>query len=143
MRHIQLPAPQKIKFVPQYTSSEKYRVLWNSHLCPGASSPIRAGFDAGKPVVGEFESHTFPVNLTPFIQAWGHQCACTFWFHSRQSSPFFLFLITLGLEMSDTNVYEPCIRALLGAASHYCEAVVVESRAVPFGTALGCHARRV
>ena len=31
--------------------------------------------------------------------------------------------MTLGLEMSDTKVYEPYIRALLGTASHYCEAV--------------------
>ena len=44
--------------------------------------------------------------------------------------------ITLDLELSDTKVYEPYIRALLGTTSHYCEAVVLESRAVPFGTAL-------
>jgi hypothetical protein len=35
---------------------------------------------------------------------------------------FFFFFVTLGLEMSDTKVYEPEIRALLGPASHYCEA---------------------
>ena len=47
------------------------------------------------------------------------------------------FFITLGLELSDTKVYEPEIRALLGTASHSCEAVVLESRIVPGGTALG------
>ena len=31
----------------------------------------------------------------------------------------FFFFITLGLELSDTKVYEPYIRALLGTASHY------------------------
>ena len=41
-----------------------------------------------------------------------------------------------GLELSDTNVYEPWIRALLGTASHYCGAVVLESGTVTFGTAM-------
>ena len=41
---------------------------------------------------------------------------------------FFFFFITLGLEMSDTKVYEPEKRAFLGTASHLCEAVVSESR---------------
>ena len=35
----------------------------------------------------------------------------------------FFLLITLGLELSDTKVYEPYIRVLLGTASHYCGAV--------------------
>ena len=35
----------------------------------------------------------------------------------------FFFFITLGLELGDTKVYDPSIRALLGTASHYCEAV--------------------
>ena len=43
----------------------------------------------------------------------------------------FFFFITLGLELSDTKVYKPEIRALLGTASHYCEAVVLKSRTVP------------
>ena len=38
---------------------------------------------------------------------------------------FFSFFITLGLELSDTKVYEPEIRALLGTAFQYCEAVVL------------------
>jgi len=43
----------------------------------------------------------------------------------RESSQvFFLsFFVTFGLELSDANVYEPSIQALLGTASHYCEAV--------------------
>ena len=45
--------------------------------------------------------------------------------------------MTLGLELRDTKVYEPGTRALLGTASHFCEAVVLESRTVPSGTALG------
>ena len=43
---------------------------------------------------------------------------------------FFLFFITLGLELSDTKVYEPYIRGLLGTASQYCGAVVLEPRTV-------------
>ena len=35
------------------------------------------------------------------------------------------------LELSDTKVYEPPIRALFGTASHFYEAVVLESRTVP------------
>ena len=31
---------------------------------------------------------------------------------------FFFFFITLGLELSDTKVHEPQIRALLGTASY-------------------------
>ena len=38
----------------------------------------------------------------------------TLWFF------FFFFFITLGLELSDTKVYEPQLRDLLGTASHYC-----------------------
>ena len=40
------------------------------------------------------------------------------------SAQVFFFFITLGLQLSDTKVYEPEIRALLGTASHFCEAVV-------------------
>jgi len=32
------------------------------------------------------------------------------------------------LELSDTQVYEPLIRALLGTASHFCEVVVLKLR---------------
>jgi len=35
---------------------------------------------------------------------------------------FFLSSLLLsGLELSDTQVYEPCIQALLGTASHFCQ----------------------
>ena len=40
---------------------------------------------------------------------------------------FFFFVFILGLQLSDTKVYEPEIRALLGTASHYCEAAVLKS----------------
>ena len=36
------------------------------------------------------------------------------------------------LELSDAEVYEPSIRALLGTASPFCEAVVLKSRTVPW-----------
>ena len=39
------------------------------------------------------------------------------------------------LELSDTKVYEPEIRALLGTASHFCEVVVLELRLKPSGVA--------
>jgi hypothetical protein len=42
---------------------------------------------------------------------------------SMHSVILLFFFITLGLELSDANVYEPSIRALLGTASQYCEAV--------------------
>ena len=40
-------------------------------------------------------------------------------------------LLLLSLELSDTTIYEPQIRALLGTASHFCEAVVVSPQAIP------------
>ena len=39
--------------------------------------------------------------------------------------------------MSDTTIYEPEIRVLLGTASHFCEAIVLELGTVPKGTTLG------
>ena len=42
-----------------------------------------------------------------------------------------LLLLYYSLELSDTKVYEPQIRALLGTASHFCEAVVLRLRTVP------------
>ena len=41
------------------------------------------------------------------------------------------------LQLGDTQVYEPEIRALLGTASHFCEASALELRTVPNGTTLG------
>ena len=35
--------------------------------------------------------------------------------------------------MSDTKVYEPCIRALLGTCSYFCEVVILKSRTPPGG----------
>ena len=45
-------------------------------------------------------------------------------------------LLLSSLELSDTNVYEPYIRARLGTAAHFCEGVVLNLRTVPIGTAL-------
>jgi len=43
--------------------------------------------------------------------------------HEVMSDESSFFFITLGLEMSDTKVYEPQIRDLLGTPSQYREAV--------------------
>ena len=43
-------------------------------------------------------------------------------------------LLLSSLEQSDTDVYAPCIRALLGTASQFCETVVLKSRNVPNST---------
>ena len=40
----------------------------------------------------------------------------------------FLFALLSSLELSDTEVYEPQIRALLGAASDFCEVAVSKLR---------------
>ena len=45
-------------------------------------------------------------------------------------------LLLSSLELSDTQVYEPEMRALLGTASHFCEVVVLKLRTVPIGIAL-------
>jgi len=37
-------------------------------------------------------------------------------------------LLLSSLKLNDEHVYEPCIRALLEIASHFCERVVLESR---------------
>ena len=54
-------------------------------------------------------------------------------FHASSSSSS---LLLSSLELIDTQVYEPGIRALLGNALHFCEVVVLESRTVPNGTTL-------
>ena len=40
-------------------------------------------------------------------------------------------LLLSSIELSDTKVYEPLLRALLGTASQFCEVVVPKSRTVP------------
>ena len=52
-------------------------------------------------------------------------------------------LVLSSLELSDTKVYEPSIRARLGTASHFCEAVVLRSRSVPTCTTLSRRILRV
>ena len=54
---------------------------------------------------------------------------------------FFSSLLSL-LELSDTKVYEPQIRARLATASRFCEVVVLKSRTVlngPEGARCGPH----
>ena len=53
----------------------------------------------------------------------------------RESSLLLLFssLLLSSLELSDTKVYEPSIRARLGTAAHFCEVVVLKLRTVPIG----------
>ena len=55
--------------------------------------------------------------------------------HPLESFGYYLifFCFTLGLELSGTKVYEPEIQALLGTASHFCEAVVLRLRTVQNG----------
>jgi len=43
------------------------------------------------------------------------------------------YLLLSSLELSDTTIYEPQIRALLGTASHFCQVVVLKLRTVPLG----------
>ena len=38
---------------------------------------------------------------------------------------FFSYLLLSSLELSDTKVYAPQVRALLGTASHFCGVVVL------------------
>ena len=45
---------------------------------------------------------------------------------TRSAGPCFSFLLLSSLELSDIKVYEHSIRALLGAASHFCVVVVLE-----------------
>ena len=54
-------------------------------------------------------------------------------------------LLLASLVLSDTKVYEPYIRALLGTASHSCEVVVLKLRTRPenLNPTLGCRADAV
>jgi len=45
-------------------------------------------------------------------------------------------LLLSSLDLSDTQVYEPYIRALLGTDSHFCEVVVLKLRTAPVLTHL-------
>ena len=60
---------------------------------------------------------------------------------SAWSSSSSLLLASLG--WSDTKVYEPQLRALLGTTSHFCEMFVLEPRTVPKYTTLSLGILRV
>ena len=47
-------------------------------------------------------------------------------------------LLLLSLELSDTTISEPQIRALLGTAAHLCYAVALKLRTATLGTAQAC-----
>ena len=47
------------------------------------------------------------------------------------------------LDLSNTSIYEPQIRALLGTAPHFCQTVVLELRTVPNCTTLSLRILRV
>ena len=51
-------------------------------------------------------------------------------------------LLLSSLELSDTKVYGPQIRALLGTASHFCEIAVLNVRTLPIGKALSLRTLR-
>jgi len=51
-------------------------------------------------------------------------------------------LLLSSLQLSDTTIYEPSVRALLGTASHFCPVVVLKLRTVPLGTALSRRERQ-
>ena len=63
--------------------------------------------------------------------------ACSGWSPSSSS------LLRSSLELSDTTIYEPQIRAHLGTFSHFCLVVVLKLRTVPLGTGLSQRILRV
>ena len=70
-----------------------------------------------------------PSTLHP--QAGSRACRHTCSGHRSSSS-----LLLSSLELSDTTIYEPSIRAFLGTASHSCSVIVLKLRTFLFGTAL-------
>ena len=58
--------------------------------------------------------------------------ASTYWSHLKLITCSYLpALLLSSLDLSDTHVYEPYMRALLGTASHFCEVVVLKSTGSP------------
>ena len=55
----------------------------------------------------------------------GHRGGLT---HRDPRAGLSLSLLLSSLKLSDTEVYEPPLRALLGTASHFCEVVVLKLR---------------
>ena len=73
----------------------------------------------------------FPSNVPKTLQSprgiayeTAHNARKLKWWASRQARSSSLLS---SLELSDTKVYEPQIRALLGTASHFCKVVVLKS----------------
>jgi len=72
-----------------------------------------------KPVSGSYSAYM----SQPWQQLAGRQQHRQLW---SQAKPFSSSVLLSSPELSDTKVYEPYIRALLGTASHFCEVVVLE-----------------
>ena len=73
------------------------------------------------------------ITLEPRVEWYNHLWALNTSLAAGNVRQVFLlfFFITLGLELSDTEVYEPSIWARLETAAHFCEVVVLRSRTVP------------
>jgi len=92
-------------------------------------------------VQGRFRAKRKRPGLVPESQ--GQNLAVTvlhvpYWLDSEQitDNMFSSSLLLSGLELNDTKVNEPSIRARLGTASQFCEVAVVNMRTVPNGTTL-------
>ena len=67
--------------------------------------------------------------MNPF--AWRASCGSSAGQPTGSVSIPFFFFITRGQELSETKVCEPEIRALLGTALYFCEALVLKVGTVP------------
>jgi len=64
-------------------------------------------------------------------------------FHAEWAMASSSSVLLSSLELSDTQVYEPEIRALLGTASHFCEVIFLKLKTVPIGAARSLRTLRV
>jgi len=71
--------------------------------------------------------------IRPSVLSW--------WYHSLASSRALRVrreksssLLLSSLELSDTKVYAPQMRARLGTAAHFCEVVILKLRTAPIGS---------
>ena len=108
---------------------EAYRLLYHSTLglrvIKKKKAPITRSCQ-GTPVEAGYYSLGPGTHLPSPIKT----CTCECDLFPTSSSSVLLS----SLELSDTQVYEPYIRALLGTDSHFCEVVVLTLRTVPIGT---------
>ena len=112
------------------------QILTGTKWCSGAQvGPNALVFGQLRVLCAGFPS-AIPVQSTvcrqtlPGLVKWESVCASS-------------YLLRSSLELSDTKVHEPQIRALLGTASHFCEVVFLQSKTVPNGTTLSLGILRV